>query len=62
MDNYKIMDNDTILEVKDLLKNIDYLEINLSNQFLENNKQILTLKNNLNDINEVYHILCKKIF
>ena len=62
MDNYYIMDNDTILEVKELLKNIDYLEINLSNQFLKNNKQILTLKNNLNDINEIYHILCKNIF
>ena len=56
------MDNDTILELKELLKNIDYLEINLSNEFSENNKQILTLKNNLNDINEIYHILCKKIF
>jgi hypothetical protein len=56
------MDNDIILEVKDLLKNIDYLEINLLNEFSENNQQILTLKNNLNDINELYHILCKKIF
>jgi hypothetical protein len=56
------MDNDIVIEVKDLLKNIDYLEINLSNQFSENSHQILTLKNNLNDINEIYHILCKKIF
>ena len=31
------MDNDTILEVKELFKNIDYLEINLSNQFNKNN-------------------------
>jgi hypothetical protein len=56
------MDNDVILELKELLKNIDYLEINLSDDFLKNNQQILTLKNNLNDINEIYHILCKKIF
>ncbi len=56
------MDNETILEVKELLKNIDYLEINLSDNFFKNNQQILTLKNNLNDINELYHILCKKIF
>jgi hypothetical protein len=56
------MDNDVILELKELLKNIDYLEINLSDNFLKNNQQILTLKNNLNDINEIYHILCKKIF
>jgi len=56
------MDNETILEVKELVKNIDYLEINLSNQFNNNNKQLLTLKNNINDINELYHLLCKQIF
>ena len=56
------MDNDTILEVKELFKNIDYLEINHSDDLLKNNQQILTLKNNLNDINELYHILCKQIF
>jgi hypothetical protein len=56
------MDNDTILEIKELLKNIDYLEINLSNQFNKNNQQLLTLKNNINDINELYHLLCKQIF
>jgi hypothetical protein len=33
------MDNETILEVKELLKNIDYFEINLSNQFNKNNQQ-----------------------
>jgi hypothetical protein len=59
---YINMDNDTILELKELLKNIDYFEINLSNQFNNNNKQLLTLKNNINDINELYHILCKQIF
>ena len=56
------MDNDSILEIKELLKNIDYLEINLSNQFNKNNQQLLTLKNNINDINELYHLLCKQIF
>ena len=56
------MDNDTILEVKELFKNIDYLEINLSNQFNKNNQQLLNLKNNINDINELYHLLCKQIF
>jgi len=56
------MDNDTILEIKELLKNIDYFEINLSNQFNNNNKQLLNLKNNINNINELYHLLCKQIF
>ena len=56
------MDNETILEVKELLKNIDYLEINLSDDLLKNNQQIQVLKNNLNNINELYHILCKQIF
>lgn len=56
------MDNLTIMEIKELLKNIDYLEINLSNQFNTNNQQLLTLKNNINNINELYHLLCKKIF
>ena len=56
------MDNEIMLEVKDLLKNIDYLEINLTDDFLKNNQQILTLKNNLNNINELYHLLCKQIF
>ena len=56
------MDNLTIMEIKELLKNIDYLEINLSNQFNINNQQLLTLKNNINNINELYHLLCKKIF
>jgi len=56
------MDNDTILEIKELLKNIDYFEINLSDNYLKNNQQLLTLKNNINDINELYHLLCKQIF
>ncbi len=56
------MDNDTILEIKELLKNIDYFEINLSNQLNKNNQQLQTLKNNINDINELYHLLCKQIF
>jgi hypothetical protein len=56
------MDNDTILEIKELLKNIDYLEINLSDNFLKNNQQLQTLKNNINNINELYHLLCKQIF
>jgi hypothetical protein len=56
------MDNEIILEVKELLKHIDYLEINLSDEFKKNNQQILTLKNNLNNINELCHLLCKKIF
>jgi hypothetical protein len=56
------MDNDTILEIKELFKNIDYLEINLSNQFNKNNQQLLTLKNNINYINELHHLLCKQIF
>ena len=56
------MDNDTILEVKELFKNIDYLEINLSDKFNKNNQQIINFKNNLNNINELYHQLSKKIF
>jgi len=56
------MDNDTILELKELLKNIDYLEINLSNQFNNNNKQLSNLKNNINNINELYYALSKQIF
>lgn len=56
------MDNDTILEVKELLKNIDYFEINLSNHILKNNQQLQTLKNNINNFNELYHLLCKQIF
>jgi hypothetical protein len=56
------MDNDTILEVKELFKNIDYLEINLSDEFHKNNQQIINFKNNINNINELYHLLCKKIF
>jgi hypothetical protein len=56
------MDNELIIEVKELLKNIDYLEINLSNEFNINNQQILNYKNNINNINELYHLLCKQIF
>jgi len=56
------MDNETILELKELFKNIDYLEINLLNQFNNNNKQLLNLKNNINNINELHHLLCKQIF
>ena len=56
------MDNETILEVKELLKNIDYFEIYLSDNYLKNNQQLQTLKNNINNFNELYHLLCKQIF
>ena len=56
------MDNDTILEIKELLKNIDYLEIKLNKLYLENNNRIINYKNNLNNLNELHHILCKKIY
>ena len=56
------MNNDILLEIKSLLQKIDYTEIKLNELNKENKKKITIYKDNLEQINELYHNLCQKIY
>ena len=56
------MNNDILLEIKSLLQKIDYMEIKLNELNKENKKKITIYKDNLEQINELYHNLCKKMY
>jgi hypothetical protein len=56
------MNNNNLLEIKSLLQKIDYMEIKLNEINKENKKKITIYKDNLEQINELYHNLCKKMY
>lgn len=56
------MNNNILLEIKSLLQKIDYMEIKLNEINKENKKKITIYKDNLVQINELYHNLCKKMY
>jgi len=56
------MDNNTLNEIKSLLQKIDLLEIKLSEVNKKNKENISIYKENLYNINDLYHNLCQKIY
>ncbi len=56
------MNNNIIIEIKNLLQKIDFMEIKLNEMNKENKKKITLYKDNLDQINELYHNLCQKIY
>jgi hypothetical protein len=56
------MDNNILIEIKSLLQKIDYMEIKLNEINKENKEKITIYKDNLNNINDLYHNLCQKIY
>lgn len=51
-----------IKDIYELLKEMDKLEIKIIDNTIENEKKINNYKNNLDDIINEYHNLCKKIY
>jgi hypothetical protein len=56
------MDNNTLNQIKSLLQKIDLLEIKLSEVNKKNKENISIYKENLYNINDLYHNLCQKIY
>ena len=56
------MDNKTLIEIKSLLQKIDFLEIELNVINKKNKEKITIYKDNLYNINDLYHNLCQKIY
>jgi hypothetical protein len=56
------MNNSILIEIKSLLQKIDYIEIKLNEINKENKEKITIYKDNLNNINDLYHNLCQKIY
>ena len=56
------MDNNTLNQIKSLLQKIDLLEIKLSEVNKKNKENMSIYKENLYNINDLYHNLCQKIY
>ncbi len=56
------MDNNTLNQIKSLLQKIDLLEIKLSEVNKKNKENISIYKENLYNINDLYHNICQKIY
>jgi hypothetical protein len=56
------MDNNTLIEIKSLLQKIDLLEIKLNEVNKKNKENIKIYKDNLYNINDLYHNFCQKMY